>query len=203
MTKRERLSDAELDQLCFDNFYGVVADDLALAREVDAARHHVEKVFHALYRAQAKQADSRELLPDFCLLAGEVVRLWQPLARLHAGAQGEPPPALAACRSAWDRLRAIGDRMTEGEAAPARKELVAFARDVPELRRQAYVPGEETTVAEALAGHPGAPAVFAKYELRCVPCAVAPVDTLADAATCHPFRLDEFLADLRGLTREG
>jgi hybrid cluster-associated redox disulfide protein len=52
------------------------------------------------------------------------------------------------------------------------------------------------TVAELLAGRPGAAAAFASRGMACVGCPMARFETLADAAAAYTVDLDALLGDL-------
>jgi hybrid cluster-associated redox disulfide protein len=54
----------------------------------------------------------------------------------------------------------------------------------------------DVTVSRLLASQPAAAAVFVRHGMACVGCAMAPFDTLADAAAAYGLALQAFLADL-------
>jgi hybrid cluster-associated redox disulfide protein len=193
-----RLSNRQLTRICAESLVTVLGDELALAREVQTAGHHLWRTHDEVLRLARREPERgeacRELLPGYFLLAGEVLRLWEPLAA--ASSQGE---ALERCRNAWERLRTTGEQLREGEAGRARRRLQRFRDDLPRLRRVAYRVTPESRVCDALLGHRDAWAVFERHGLRCLGCWVATRETIRDAAICHPFDLEALLRDLQAL----
>jgi hybrid cluster-associated redox disulfide protein len=82
----------------------------------------------------------------------------------------------------------LGPSLRERKVTPCR---FRYGKDMAMLREQSI--SSQTTVASALAYHPGAPAVFKQLGMAtCVGCVMAPFETLAEAA-------DEFGVDLKEL----
>ena len=59
-----------------------------------------------------------------------------------------------------------------------------------------------TYVGDAMLGHAGAWEVFERHGLACRGCAVAPRDTIKDAAACHPFDEQTLLNELNALAEQ-
>ncbi len=59
----------------------------------------------------------------------------------------------------------------------------------------------ESTVAELIRSSPRAGTAFLRRRMACVGCAMAPFDTLGEAAAVYGIDLEAFIAELESLTR--
>jgi hybrid cluster-associated redox disulfide protein len=88
-------------------------------------------------------------------------------------------------RFAWDLMRNRMVRMmNERESSINRPELTAAL-----------------TVQELLDRWPETAQVFIRHQMGCVGCAMAPFDSLSDAAAVYHLSVDEFLVELRRACR--
>lgn len=198
------LSDRELERLsslCLGLEAGVLADDLRLSREVEAALRRLFDLYEkvAPRRSEPAERRARALLPATLLAGGELLRLWQPLAPLEAAGRdenGAATPALSRCRALWKDLSRVARELEAARPDHAERHLRAMLAPLAELREAAYRVGRDWYVGDALAAHRRGRGVFAAQGLRCQGCVVAPRHRIDDAAACHPFDCERLLEEL-------